>query len=85
MLSVVVTARDRTDAVPALLGSLCRQTLPHDAFELVLVDDGSTDGLAEVAREFGARLPLIYSWQRFAGRMSALLHGLYRARGQAVL
>jgi glycosyltransferase involved in cell wall biosynthesis len=85
MLSAVVTARDQAEAVRLLLGSLCQQTLPRRSFELVLVDDGSTDGLAEVAREFGSRLPLVYSWQQPAGRMSARLHGLYRARGQAIL
>jgi glycosyltransferase involved in cell wall biosynthesis len=84
-LSVLVTARDRADAVRRLLGSLCEQTLPRQAFELLVVDDGSADGLAEVAREFGARLPLVYGWQRRAGRVSARLHGLYRARGQAIL
>ena len=85
LLSVVVTARDRAEGVRKLFGSLRQQTLPPESFELVLVDDGSTDGLAEVAGEFGSSLPLVYSYQRPAGRMSARLHGLYRARGQAIL
>jgi glycosyltransferase involved in cell wall biosynthesis len=84
-LSVVVTARDRAAAVRSLLSSLCQQTLPLRSFEVVLVDDGSSDDLAEVARELGSRLPLVYAWQRAAGRTSARLHGLYRARGQVIL
>lgn len=84
-LSAVVCTYDRADLLRLTLESLCRQTLRRDAFEVVLVDDGSTDHTREVARSFESRLPLRYSHQRNAGLASARNHGLFCARGEIVL
>ncbi|MDQ3571559.1 MAG: glycosyltransferase family 2 protein [Actinomycetota bacterium] len=47
-VSVVVTTRNRADLLTELLTGLRAQTLPHDRFELVVVNDASTDRTAEV-------------------------------------
>ncbi|MEY2399646.1 MAG: hypothetical protein QOJ00_2820 [Actinomycetota bacterium] len=47
-VSVVVPVRDRRDLLAKLLDGLAAQTFRD--FEVVVVDDGSTDGSAEVAR-----------------------------------
>jgi glycosyltransferase involved in cell wall biosynthesis len=43
-VSVVIPTRNRADRLRAALDSLSRQTLPVERFEVVVVDDGSTDG-----------------------------------------
>lgn len=55
LLSVVVPFHDVEDLIGACLESLARQTLRD--LEVVLVDDGSTDGTARVARDFAASDP----------------------------
>lgn len=59
-VSVVVPARDEADTLPALLA-----TLPPDV-DVLVVDDDSTDGTADVARAHGARVlasdPLPDGW-----------------------
>jgi GT2 family glycosyltransferase len=59
IVSVVVCGHDGAHHLPALLAALGRQTLPRDRFEVVYVDDASTDesvalversGLARVVR-----------------------------------
>lgn len=50
-VSVVVPAYNRAGFLPACLASLCSQTYPSDNYEIILVDDGSTDRSAEKARE----------------------------------
>ncbi|MGW5280660.1 glycosyltransferase [Streptomyces collinus] len=57
---VVVPARDEAAVLPASLPSLLAQDYPGRA-EIFLVDDGSTDGTGELARELSRRhggLPL---------------------------
>ncbi|WP_370934917.1 glycosyltransferase [Amycolatopsis sp. cg13] len=48
-VAIVVPARDEAELLPETLPTLLRQTYPGDA-RVILVDDGSTDGTAEVAR-----------------------------------
>jgi glycosyltransferase involved in cell wall biosynthesis len=55
-VSVVVPARDAEHALPALLESLEGQTLPRERFEVVVVENGSTDRTADVAASYGARV-----------------------------
>ena len=53
--SVIIPNYDRADALPQTLLALAGQTVPFDQFEVVVVDDGSTDGSVDLARNL--RLP----------------------------
>lgn len=53
-VSVVVPARNAAESLPVLLGSLRAQTLPAERFEVIVVDNGSTDATAQRARGAGA-------------------------------
>jgi len=53
-VSVVIPARDEAARLPRLLASLARQEGPP--FEVIVVDDGSRDATADLARRAGARL-----------------------------
>jgi glycosyltransferase involved in cell wall biosynthesis len=56
-VSVVIPTRNRKGRLAALIDSLKRQTLASERLELIVVDDGSTDGtdelLAEASRDSG--------------------------------
>lgn len=52
--AVVVPARNAAETLPALLEALRAQSVPLG--EIVVAEDGSTDGTAEVARRLGARV-----------------------------
>ncbi|MER5461736.1 glycosyltransferase [Streptomyces sp. NPDC002668] len=86
-VAIVVPARDEAEVLPVSLPSLLAQDYPGRA-EIVLVDDGSSDGTAELARALAARhggLPLRVvspgepepGW---TGKLWALRHGIAFAR-----
>jgi glycosyltransferase involved in cell wall biosynthesis len=55
-ISVVVATHDRRDRLRRLLDALEAQTLPRERFEVIVVDDGSSDGTADVVAAHGAHV-----------------------------
>jgi glycosyltransferase involved in cell wall biosynthesis len=58
LASVIVPTRNRAQVLQLCLHSLARQTLPTDSFEVIVVDNGSSDDTTAVARSFSDRLQL---------------------------
>lgn len=82
VVSVVVPAFNVADYMPQLLRSLLAQTLTQ--FEVVVVDDGSTDRTCEMVESFADdRIGLIMQPNR--GVSAARNTGLAAARGEFVL
>ena len=84
-VSVIVPARNEEACLGACLQSLASQAGVN--FEIIVVDDGSTDRTAEIARSFhGVRVvspgPLAPGW---TGKNNALVAGAKEARGEWLL
>ncbi len=84
-LTVVITTRDRSGLLRQCLESLDRQTAPSSTFEVIVVDDGSTDGTSEMlaALETGYRLTALE--QAPAGPAAGRNAGAARASGRLLL
>jgi glycosyltransferase involved in cell wall biosynthesis len=63
-LSVVLATYSRADVLLRNLECLARQTLPAEAFEVIVVDDGSPDRTEAVCREFVSRAPYKLTYLR---------------------
>jgi glycosyltransferase involved in cell wall biosynthesis len=84
-LSVIICTLNRSVFLKRVLESLQRQSLKTGQYEIVLIDDGSSDHTRETARAFEKTLPLKYFYQRNAGLASAKNHGIYAAGGDILL
>src|SRR5690348_11022169 len=51
-ISVLVPARNEEKNIASLLKALSQQTYPKEFFEILVIDDFSTDRTAEVVRSF---------------------------------
>ncbi|MDQ3703086.1 MAG: glycosyltransferase [Chloroflexota bacterium] len=87
IVSVVVPTYNRSQSMQRLLHVLGAQTLPVDRFEVVVVDDGSTDGTPEVLRRSAAALPyrLRVFEQQHGGPALARNLGVAQARGRLIV
>ncbi len=86
-LSIVIPTYNRKETLSRILESLARQTRPDHILEVLIVDDGSTDGTGEMAAgraaEFPAAIRLLR--QHNQGLAAARNHGIREAAGEIVL
>lgn len=85
LISVIIPTFNKRDILLRTLNSLWQQDLSTDDFEILVVDDGSTDGTQEVLRELSAPCSLRYYYQQHKGQMAAINLGIRRARGEFIL
>lgn len=83
-VTVVIPTYNRGEALRETLTALFRCDYPADRYEVVVVDDGSTDGTGEVARQFLVEHPetFRYEVQPNAGPARARNRGAALARGR---
>ncbi|MEN9644804.1 MAG: hypothetical protein RL238_1473 [Actinomycetota bacterium] len=80
LVSVVTPTYNRADYIAATIDSVLAQD--HRAIEVIVVDDGSTDGTEHVLAGFGDRITVIR--QANQGQATAVNVGLGAARGTYV-
>lgn len=82
LFTLFIPTFNRAHLLPRALASIEAQTCRD--FEVVIVDDGSTDGTADLIREWRARVdfPVVYRWQENQGKYVAHNLGVELARGR---
>jgi glycosyltransferase involved in cell wall biosynthesis len=81
-VSVVIAARNSAAGMPELLSCLRNQTLPADQYEVIIVDDSSTDATAAAAAEGG--FAIVPRTETRGGAYVARNLGLAHARGDVI-
>jgi len=86
-VSVVIPSYNRAQTLGKVLDALRAQTVGPEALEVIVVDDGSTDGTADVvhAMQQDAALELIYDKQANRGPGAARNAGIARAKHPLVV
>jgi glycosyltransferase involved in cell wall biosynthesis len=83
-LSVVIPTFNRTESLIGCLGRLAAQSYPRSRIEVVVVDDGSTDGTQDAVVRFAAEsgLPVSCLRQAHSGPAAARNAGARNTRGE---
>jgi glycosyltransferase involved in cell wall biosynthesis len=86
-LAVVIPAFNAAPSLPATLAAVTRSVLlaGWPEVEVIVVDDGSTDATASVARDMPGEVPVRVVSQENRGRFGARLRGIEEARSQLIL
>src|SRR4051812_30232823 len=79
-VSVIIPAHNSADFIGTAVESVLAQTFAD--YEIVVVDDGSTDGTREVLERFEGRI--VYLHQQNRGVSAARNAGIRRSRGELV-
>ena len=85
-VSVVVPTHNRKTDLENCLDALLRQTYPADQFEILVADDGSTDGTEQLVEQFRSRTGPSIRWlgEPRKGPSAARNRGIRNARGEWV-
>jgi glycosyltransferase involved in cell wall biosynthesis len=81
MISIVIPAYNAEKTIAACLDSLLAQAEPRDEYDIIVVDDGSTDATCEIAQARGVWVLT----QANRGASAARNLGAQNARGEIVL
>ena len=81
MLSVIMATRNRARILRDVLEAFCRLQQPSSAWQLIIVDNDSSDDTTQVLASFMNRLPLQTVHERELGKNRALNHGLELVKG----
>jgi len=91
-ISVVVAARNEENNIGKCIQSLLKQTYPANSYEIIIVDDGSTDKTASIVKSFSERfanihlLSFMFDAEQIIGRKPiALSKGIAQATGEIIL
>ena len=77
LVSIILPAYNEAEALPTVLSDL--QRVVDDRYEIIVVDDGSTDNTVAVASDYPCRV-IAHQFNR--GKGAAVQTGLSKARGQ---
>lgn len=79
-ISIVIPCKDSAQTIRECVESACAQEYPKDRYEIIVVDNGSSDGTAAIAAEFPVRVVR----EESIGRSQARNRGFLESRGEFV-
>ena len=80
-LSVIIPTRNRAEVLERALQSIVKQTLPTDEYEVIVIDNGSTDGTKVIVNNFHKSIKnLVYIYDEHPGLHVGRHRGLLVAK-----
>ncbi|MEX1138939.1 MAG: glycosyltransferase [Bacteroidota bacterium] len=88
MVSVIIAVRNEELMIAKCLESILAQDYPRESYEIIIVDDGSSDATVEISRGFErthSQLKVITRSGSVGSKRTALLAGIKEASGDVLL
>jgi L-malate glycosyltransferase len=83
--TILLATRNRASTLEAVLTQYCELEVPAAGWQVVIVDNGSTDHTKQVVEAFGKRLPISYCFEPTPGKNAALNTGLPLVTGDLIV
>ncbi len=84
-VSIIIPTHNRKKIIEKCLKALNQQTYPPEKYEIIVIDDGSTDDTGEMIKKIDLKPELIYRYQNQTGPAGARNHGIELARGSFII
>jgi glycosyltransferase involved in cell wall biosynthesis len=82
LVTIIIDSYNYGQYIEGALDSVLLQDFPIDRFEVLVIDDGSTDDTGDRVRKYGARVQYVYKPN--GGQASAFNLGFARAKGEII-
>jgi len=90
-VTVIIAARNEQDTIPHILSDLTQQSYPFDLFEVIVVNDHSTDDTEKVITKFSQQHPNIKLYsvddipENYSPKKYAIQCAVEQAQGEIIL
>ncbi len=86
LISVIIPTRNRSKLLASALDSIVRQTLPQNEFEVLVIDNGSTDSTKDTVIEYQDKIfNLNYYFEEEPGLHRGRHRGLHESSGEILV
>lgn len=84
LVSVIIPVHNGENLIAGCIESLCDQDYPKDRYEIIVVNNASTDNTEEVVRKFNDVPGLFYLYEPIRGSYKARNAGIKQAKGNII-
>src|SRR5438552_3703884 len=85
-VTIIIPSRNEEQNISNCLASIARQKYPSDYFEVIVVDDHSTDNTGQIVRsQNNQKMKLIHLSGSSAGKKAAISEGIKNAKGKLII
>ena len=86
-ISIIIPTYNRCELLGQTLLSICKQRISKAQFEILIIDDGSSDSTSEIVKSYKSRLDIKYFFQEDKGYRvaSARNLGIKNAKGDIII
>jgi len=85
LITVLFATHNGEKTLPIMLEAFCHLAIPEDGWEIIVVDNASSDQSANIIKSYSDKLPINYLYEQKPGKNNALNLGLSYAKGDLIV